>query len=91
MLLGPSRVLGESLFQLHQEHIPVIQHFDSLIKAFPSEMIIPLRGESEEFKMRLNHLDKFHCKSYKQKKGIIKQKKTDLKKLEKKLCNKEGF
>ena len=59
-----------------------------MIKSFPSKMIFPLRGQSEQFRGKLNHLDKLHSKSYKQKRNVIKQKKTDLKKVEKKLCNK---
>ena len=51
-------------------------------------MITPLRGESEEFRMRLNDLDKSHSLTYKQKKSIIKHKKTDLMKIEKKLSKK---
>ena len=75
------------MLHLHLEHLPVLQQLNSLIDIFPNKMF-PLSGESEEFRTKLNQLDKFHSKSFKQKKSEIKQKKTDLKKIEKKLRTK---
>ena len=81
-------MIGENLLRLQSEHQPVIQELQSLIKCFPSKMILPLRTQSEQFRTKLSHLEKLHSKSYKQKRNLIKQKKTDLKKVEKKLGNK---